>query len=413
MGVFLQYALLPGCDEADARAAVEAAVKAAGFPIDIGACRFARSYEGTQVLLGDSLGFAPLAEALSKAAINPVMLLYIYDGDFWGYDFYGGNEEDHFCTRPDCLGPVSQDEKQRLEGNPQALAGWFPFQDAGVIRRYLLHWSDEDEDELEGAGFACHGDQYPYGDCWQVTDFAARLGFPWPFDEAGERPPSPVPAQPTLGEILERDLPPLSVDPMDEHLTRLAALPSALSHDYIRRLLEEDGVEAFGFADRTPREVIEAVSEHRWTVRLPERDSLCQRLAVLAAFCSYWQGEGRAWRFLDSATYEPIYGSYEKPTDIYVLRARAALADFPKGHRAWKDLERLIELDPENRALYQAESKEWLDRERAWEKRVSPSQDAMLERFREERRQAEEKDARRIQLILEKRRRKRGGPPQK
>jgi len=406
MGVFLQYALLPGCDEAAARAAVETAVKATGSPIDIGACRYARSYEGTQVLLGDSLGFAPLAEALSKAAVNPVMLLYIYDGDFWGYDFYGGDEEDHFSTRPDCPGPVSQEEKQRLEGNPNALAGWFPIQDANAIRRYFLCWSDEDE--LEGAGFACPGDQYPYGDCWQVTDFAARLGFPWPFDEAGERPPSPVPPQPTLGEILGKKLPPLPPERMEESFTHLAALPSALSHDYIRRLLEEDGVKAFGFAGKTPKEIITVVQEYRWSVRFPERDPLCQRLAVLAAFCAYWQAEGSAWGFLDHATYEPIYGSYGKPSDIYVLRARAALTDFSKRHRAWKDLERLMELDPANRALYQAESQKWLDRERAWEKRVAPSRDAMLEQFREEKRQAEEKDARRVQLILEKRRRKQG-----
>jgi len=406
MGIFLQYALFPGCNESDARAAVETAVKAIGSPIDIGTCQYAHSYEGTQVLLGDSLGFAPLAQALSKAAVNPVMLLYIYDGDFWGYDFYGGNEEDHFSTRPDCLGPVGREEKQGLTGNPQALAGWFPIWDASTVRRYLLPWSDTDEAQLEGGRFACPGDQYPYGDCWQVTDFAARLGFPWPFDQEGERPPSPVPPQPTLGEILERGLPPQSVDPMDEHLTRLAALPSALSHDYIRRLLEEDNVKTFGFASKSPREITLAVSEYRQSIPLPERDPLCQRLAVLAAFCAHWQGDGRAWGFLDYATYEPVYGSCGKPTNIYVLRARAALTDFSKRHRAWKDLDRLMELDPENQELYQAEKKKWLDRERMWEKRVSPFRDAILDQFRAEKQAEEEKDARRIERILEKRRKK-------
>ena len=53
----------------------------------------------------------------------------------------------------------------------------------------------------------------------------------------------------------------------------------------------------------------------------------------------------------------------EKPTDVYVLRARAALTDFTKRHRAWRDLERLIELDPANRALYQAEIQRWRDQE--------------------------------------------------
>ena len=90
VGVFLQVALFPGCDETAARAAVEA-MGTAGFAIDLPKCRYAHSYEGTQVLMeGDELGFAPLAKALSDATVNPVMLLYIYDGDFWGYDFYGG-----------------------------------------------------------------------------------------------------------------------------------------------------------------------------------------------------------------------------------------------------------------------------------------------------------------------------------
>lgn len=73
-------------------------------------------------------------------------------------------------------------------------------------------------------------------------------------------------------------------------------------------------------------------------------------------------------------TMEAGYGSYEKPTDIYVLRARAALTDFSKRHRALRDLERLIELDPANRALYQAEIRRWGSQERAWEKQAEAGQ---------------------------------------
>ena len=113
MGVFLQTALFPGCDETVARDAVEAAAKNPVFQIDPETCRYAQSYEGTQVLMeGDCLGFATLAKTLADLSENPVMLLYIYDGDFWGYDFYGGKEEDHFRTRPDYFGPVSPREKQ-------------------------------------------------------------------------------------------------------------------------------------------------------------------------------------------------------------------------------------------------------------------------------------------------------------
>ena len=112
MGVFIQLALFPGCEEDDARAAVEAAAHSAEFDVNLAACRYAHSHEGTQALIaGGEPGFAPLAKALSAAAQNPVMLLCIYDGGFWGYDFYGGRDEDHFSTMPEYFGPVSEEEK--------------------------------------------------------------------------------------------------------------------------------------------------------------------------------------------------------------------------------------------------------------------------------------------------------------
>ena len=404
MGLFLQTALFPGCDESIARDAVEAAAKNPAFYIDLEACRYAQSYEGTQVLIeGDNLGFAPLAKALSDASENPVLLLYIYDGDYWGYDFYGGDEEDHFNTLPDYFGPVSPEEKQRLTGNPAALSGWLPTWDTGMMRRYLVHWSDLDEDAMEET--ACPDDRFTYGDCWQMTDFMARLGFPWAFDQLQEAPPL-QPLYPKLREILERELPPVSTEVPPEGKALLDRLPSALSPEYVRRLLEESGVKEFEFEEKDPAEIIEAVRFHRQTVSRPECDPQCQRLAVLAAFCAFWLRGSIAWGFLDYATYEPRYGNFPKPTDVYVLRARAALADYSKRHRAWRDLERLIELDPDNQALYEAESKRWMDMERAREPNMSQYHNRIMREFAEEKRKEEEKEARRLQLILEKRRKK-------
>ena len=404
MGLFLQTALFPGCDESIARDAVEAVAKIPAFHIDPETCRYAQSYEGTQVLIeGDNLGFAPLAKALSDASENPVMLLYIYDGDYWGYDFYGGGEEDHFNTVPDYFGPVSPEEKQRLTGNPAALSGWLPTWDTGMMRRYLVHWSDLDEDAMEET--ACPDDRFTYGDCWQMTDFMARLGFPWAFDQLQEAPPL-QPLYPKLREILERELPPVSTEVPPEGKALLDRLPSALSPEYVRRLLEESGVKEFEFEEKDPAEIIEAVRFHRQTVSRPECDPQCQRLAVLAAFCAFWLRGSIAWGFLDYATYEPRYGNFPKPTDVYVLRARAALADYSKRHRAWRDLERLIELDPDNRALYEAESKRWMDMERAREPNMSQYHDRIMREYAEEKRREEEKEARRLQLILEKRRKK-------
>ena len=198
-----------------------------------------------------------------------MLLLYIYDGDYWGYDFYGGDEEDHFNTLPDYFGPVSPEEKQRLTGNPAALSGWLPTWDTGMMRRYLVHWSDLDEDAMEET--ACPDDRFPYGDCWQMTDFMARLGFPWAFDQLQEAPPL-QPLYPKLREILERELPPVSTEVPPEGKALLDRLPSALSPEYVRRLLEESGVKEFEFEEKDPTEIIEAVIFHRQTVSRPECD---------------------------------------------------------------------------------------------------------------------------------------------
>ena len=59
MGVFLQVALFPGCDETAARAAVET-MGTAGFSVDLTKCRYAQSYEGTQVLIeGENWALRP------------------------------------------------------------------------------------------------------------------------------------------------------------------------------------------------------------------------------------------------------------------------------------------------------------------------------------------------------------------
>ena len=92
--------------------------------------------------------------------------------------------------------------------------------------------------------------------------------------------------------------------------------------------------------------------------------------------------------------------------DIYVLRARAALTDFSKRHRALKDLQRLIELDPANCSLYQAEMKRWGAQEKAWERQAELRHQELVRQFEEQKRQEAAKDTRRLELILEKRRKK-------
>lgn len=408
MGVFLQFALFPGCQEKAARQAVEGAARNPQFTIDLDQCRYSASYEGTQALIAGELGFDALAKELSRLAQNPVMLLYLYDGDFWGYDFYGGREEDHFSTMPDYFDSISQAEKEHMAGNPAALTGWFPTWDQVLLSRYLLHWTDHEE-KLEKEGFACSGDRFPYGDCWQATDFAARLGFPWPFDQAMEEEGFTVsPPLPTLGEILKQSIPPMSQEAaVLLERSPLLRLPHALTPEYQLVLLADPRAAELELKEKNPREASESITEHCVSVKLSDQDPLCQRLAAVAAFCNFWlSGAGGAWRWLDHATYEPVYGAYEKPTDAALLRARAALTDFTKRHRAWKDLNRLMELDPANRTVYQAEIQRWRSEERRWSTRQNQNFSDWARQVEERKLQEKEREERRLQIILEKRRKK-------
>lgn len=362
MGLSLHCALFPGVRADAARKAVETAAENPAFFLRPEECRYAESEAGTQVLVEGDAESEPLARALFRAARAPVMLLYLYDGDYWGYDFYAGEEQDHFRSCPGYFA-AGEEERRRLAGSAATLARWFPVGDSCALQPYLLCWPEQDGDWPEKAGTACPGDRYGYGDCRQATDFAARLGFPWAFDapQRAAEPPLPV-----LRDILAQNLPPVAEEPPPEERSALWALPSAFSHEYIRRLLREEGVRELAPEEKTPREVLDAVNAHRRSAAQPERDPLCQRLAVLGAFCAFWLGEGNPWGFLDGATYEPVYLRYEKPSDLYVLRARAAVTDFVKRHRAMRDLRRLIELDPERQDVYLAEMKRWEAREEQW-----------------------------------------------
>ncbi len=173
-----------------------------------------------------------------------------------------------------------------------------------------------------------------------------------PFDGEQEEP---VPAPPTLGDILDRELPPCPVPPenWEGAVPMLGNLPSALDLAYIRRLLEEEGMARF--REQTPTEVQMACEEQRVRIRQPERDPFCRRLTVLSGFCAWWLGDpAAAFYKLYNATDNSVCASKGGgPVDVEVLRARSmAVPLIIKRHIAQKDLGRLMELDPENRDVY-------------------------------------------------------------
>ena len=75
MGLLLQTAIFPGSDISDAQTAVGQAAREQGIHLDLKACLYAPSVEGTQVLLEGEPGFEGLAEKLSRICCGPVMYI--------------------------------------------------------------------------------------------------------------------------------------------------------------------------------------------------------------------------------------------------------------------------------------------------------------------------------------------------
>lgn len=178
MGLFLQTAIIPNCDEETVRGALERLAPKKDWGLDVSGCRFVSNDKGVQVLFNDYCsGYGELAEDLSKETSLGVLLLYIYDDDFWGYFFWeNGVELDNFVPIPDYFG--EEETTLDLSGNAALIAERFNTPEE-VVARYLITWS---LDDLEEGQKSSDEDEFPIGDCWQMVDFTAKLGWPWPWD---------------------------------------------------------------------------------------------------------------------------------------------------------------------------------------------------------------------------------------
>lgn len=175
MGLFLHDVIFLNCTEETARAAI---AEAAGedFALQPEACFYKTENGGVNVLLSDMCaGYEPLAKYLSEKTQKPVMLLYIYDDDYWGYYFYeNGRELDSYNPMPDLLEDVPDEEWQRLAGRASVVAAHFGIEPE-TIARYLIPWTEEIYD---GDGEPAYpDDKYAAGDSWQIVNFMAKLGF--------------------------------------------------------------------------------------------------------------------------------------------------------------------------------------------------------------------------------------------
>ncbi len=121
---------------------------------------------------------------LSASLGAPVLSLHIHDGDFWMYVlFVDGEVVDRFNPIPDYWSDlISLEQRSEWKGDAEVLARTWQGLDASSIEKYLVPW----DLDLENAGEAYVDDIYPYGDCWQLTDFMKKLGLVYPIDDEGE-----------------------------------------------------------------------------------------------------------------------------------------------------------------------------------------------------------------------------------
>lgn len=196
MGLFLQAAIMPGCGETEARAAVAAAAEKYSCAFDAlegedlaeegiiiselipDECQYAETQEGVSILFNDGcIGYDSLAKVLSRESGKVCLLLYIYDGDYWGYELYDhGEAVDQFNPMPDYFEDVSGEKMQKSKGDVEVVAAYFHVEKAS-IEKYLVRWSEETMD-----GKAYEDDEFGYED-WQMADFMRKLGYPYNFDE--------------------------------------------------------------------------------------------------------------------------------------------------------------------------------------------------------------------------------------
>lgn len=193
MGLFLQVAIIPECKEAEAKTLVKTvaekysralrnsettdAIKYDIMDLCPDECTYKEFANGVSILMNDGcIGYGDLAGAISKEYGKAVLLLYIYDGDYWAYELYDNGEEiDQFDPIPDYFGDVSEEAIQKFKGNADIIAKYFSV-DKADIEKYLIFWSDTSDEK------AYEDDEFAYSD-WQMADFMRKLGYPYKFDE--------------------------------------------------------------------------------------------------------------------------------------------------------------------------------------------------------------------------------------
>jgi len=321
MGLFFHTVLFPGGDEKECRSALRQAAETPELFIHPTECHWHSFKKGPLVMVNNNCrSYEILAEKLSGLLDCPVMVLYIYDGAFWGYHLWQGGEEiDRFASLPDY---IKEGNPPKKPGNGLAVASTFGILPEN-IQDYLIPWTEE-----EKGSYAYSSDFTPIGGCWQMSDFMDALGF-------GPSEDKPV--------RKAQDSPP-SEDP--------STLPNALNDQkyILRRAKEVRDIAANAVQMIYNKEYKEAVPLLKAEIEAhPNRAALY----LLRAFC-WSQLEGISGMSRKPDMDRDLSKALEtEPDNIMILRARCpTTATTPRYKRHIEDLTRLIELDPENKDLY-------------------------------------------------------------
>ena len=177
MGLFLQTVILPNCKESLIKTAVEQVEERTNIGLIAADCLYKELNDGVNILLNrHCFGYEELAKELSLCITQPVLLLYIYDDDFWGYFFYeNGNELDRFNPMPDYFEDVSEEERESFSGNSKIISKYFNVNEED-IKNYLIPWNMENREK------AYEDDTCDPCSCWQMADFMKKLGYLFEWD---------------------------------------------------------------------------------------------------------------------------------------------------------------------------------------------------------------------------------------
>lgn len=353
MGLFLHVILFPGGDGAACRAALAREAEDAELSVNLEECRWHQYEKGPAVQLSDYANGWETAGRLSDGMDGPVLLAYIYDEDFWGYDLWqDGKVLDQFASVHDYF---DENEPPNKPGSAQLVGRCFGVEPER-IERYLVPW---EEDALDT--YAYEGDWSAIGDPWQMGDFIGVLGFdygPLCPPEPEKEPVRPVPAlaekEPNRPEPTRAE--PVSIPEPRVKRSRTAVDTPVLSNALTSRDYALQRVQVLGEDYGELSSLVEYGKYQEAISRLTEAVQAAPEeagLYLVRAFC-WKQLEGLSGRSRKLEINRDLAKALElEPDNVMALRGRSSLtttsARYPQQIR---DLTRLAELDAENRDLY-------------------------------------------------------------